>query len=581
MRKKVFLETDEYDIFMFPVPESVLKGKKLFATVFPRKSVKEWVVSWMQRLHPCFDGRFLSDIKFYREKDRVMALVTVAEKMKIAPRLVKKNTAVYVYRPDKRRVFAGNVSGRRFWLASAFTAALVMAVLSGFAFYSDSRIVEEPDKQADVSSPHDAALEPVVVVQPPSCELVSGEPLSGEPAENGASSDEVVADEPVSGESAENGVSSDEAVVANPVSRERPADEPVSREQLTDELFPDEFAQSAKSAQSVPVPDGQCGFSGSPEFSDTTSICVTPSIYDTPFIDEFISALKEGGCRISSFRWQTEPCASAVLSVEGCFPEEIYDCAVKLCGDLEAPENENLPRLSFSSVNYVDNVPSFSVLLDYSKFETATMEMGAGLPSSENMQTVSATEATKEKPAYKNAVLPAQSAFRKLIVNAGGHVYAESFAPPGVSGAIPCESWNTFSEDVSNLLSSQAVGGVSCVTFESLPTNDVSVSISFDSDQTSFFPLELVSVVFSETSEQKDAPAFAEISAESQMVQQSASASENLLAQQSAQKYATQHDIPFVSMCQIGSVCMGGNVYVKFYRDYDGKIFKGEPYEKN
>ena len=164
MRKKVFLETDEYDIFMFPVPESVLKGKKLFATVFPRKSVKEWVVSWMQRLHPCFDGRFLSDIKFYREKGRLMALVTVAEKMKIAPRLVKKNTAVYVYRPDKRRVFAGNVSGRRFWLASAFTAALVMAVLSGFAFYSDSRIVEEPDKQADVSSPQDAALKPVVVV---------------------------------------------------------------------------------------------------------------------------------------------------------------------------------------------------------------------------------------------------------------------------------------------------------------------------------------------------------------------------------------------------------------------------------
>ena len=43
----------------------------------------------------------------------------------------------------------------------------------------------------------------------------------------------------------------------------------------------------------------------------------------------------------------------------------------------------------------------------------------------------------------------------------------------------------------------------------------------------------------------------------------------------------TQHDADFISMCQIGSVCMGGNVYVKFYRDYDGKIFKGEPYEKN
>lgn len=558
MRKKVFLETDEYDIFMFPVPESVLKGKKLFATIFPRKSVKEWVVSWMQRLHPCFDGRFLSDIKFYREKGRVMALVTVAEKMKIAPRLVKKNTAVYVYRPDKRRVFAGNVSGRRFWLASAFTAALVMAVLSGFAFYSDSRIVEEPDKQADVSSPQDAALASVVVVQPPSWELVSGEP-----AENGVSSDEVVADEPVS--------------------REQLSDEPVSRERPAVEPFPDESAQSAQSAHSVPAPDGLCGFSGLPELSYTTCIFVTPSIYDTPFIDEFISALKEGGCRISSFCWQTEPCASAVLSVEGCFPEEIYDCAVKLCGDLDAPENENLPRLSFSSVNYADNVPSFSVLLDYSKFETATIKMGAGLPSSEGVQTVSTpiAEVAQEKPAYKNVVLPAQSAFRKLIVNAGGHVSAESFAPPGVTGVIPCESWNTFSEDVSSLLSSQAVGGVSCVTFESLPTNDVFVSISFDSGQTSFFPLERVSVVFSETSEQKDAPAFAEISPESQMVQQSASTSENLLAQQSAQKYATQHDIPFVSMCQIGSVCMGGNVYVKFYRDYDGKIFKGEPYEKN
>ena len=135
---------------MFPVPEPVLKGNKFLATIFPRKTVKEWVISWMQKLHPCFDGRFLSDIKFYKEKGKIMALVTVAEKLKVASHLEKRNTAVYVYRPEKRRVFAGNVSGRRFWLASAFAAALVMATLSGFALRSDSRIAGVPDVLADV-----------------------------------------------------------------------------------------------------------------------------------------------------------------------------------------------------------------------------------------------------------------------------------------------------------------------------------------------------------------------------------------------------------------------------------------------
>lgn len=540
MSKKVFLETDEYDIFMFPVPEPVLKGNKFLATIFPRKTVKEWVISWMQKLHPCFDGRFLSDIKFYKEKGKIMALVTVADKLKVASHLEKRNTAVYVYRPEKRRVFAGNVSGRRFWLASAFVAALVMATLSGFALRSDSRIEGVPDVLADV--PERDSLPDLQSV--PNAPDVESSPLDDSPL----------------------------AAEIVPSDAERV---------LSDDTSPDAALQSSVVVQPQPSELALCGTaSDAPDLPESPAI---PSIYDTPFIDEFISALAEGGCRISSFRWQTEPSASAMLSVEGCFPEQIYACVESLCGDLAAPENENLPRLSFSSISYADNVPSFSVVLDYSGFETMADD-------SEGLDALPVAEVSAKLATRKGEAFSATAAFRKLMVSAGGRVSVESFEPPSVSGVIPGESWNAFSEEASCLLSSQAVGGVSSVLFETLPSDDVSVSISFDTGKTSFFPLERVSVLFDatfdesdETMAQKNKTFLDEASSALELAWLSASSSapENPPAHQPLPQVLTQHDADFISMCQIGSVCMGGNVYVKFYRDYDGKIFKGEPYEKN
>ena len=224
------------------------------------------------------------------------------------------------------------------------------------------------------------------------------------------------------------------------------------------------------------------------------------------------------------------------MSVEGCFPEDIYACAEKLCGDLDSPENENLPRLSFGSIRYTDNVPSFSVVLDYSRFETKS-----------------------EKDILKTAARSAQAVFRNLIVRTGGSVIAESIEPQRVTGIILGKSWNAFSEEVSRILETEEVGGIASVDFStgydaSAGESTVSVDISFSSYQTSFFPLEDVAVLF---------PAV-----------------KSVQAQNPKELAVTEPDELFLSMCQIGSVCMGGNVYVKFYRDYDGKIFKGEPYEK-
>ena len=489
MRKKVFLDTKEYDIFIFPVPESVLKGKKLFVTLFPQKSMKDWVVSWMQRLHPCFDGRFLHDIRFYKEKERVMALVTVAEKMNVAHHLAKERSAVFVSRPYKRRVFAGNVPAHRFWLASALVAALVMTMLSGFVLYSEGRMPEVADFAYESDVPD---------IQVTSC----------------------LFDAPNTTEISEIDDIQDATQAMDIADISETVQNAVIQQNVVTKTVVKSVASEENHSESINLP----------------SIYDAPSIYNSPFIDEFISALTEGGCRISSFRWQTEPFVSVVMSVEGCFPEDIYACAEKLCGDLDSPENENLPRLSFSSIRYTDNVPSFSVVLDYSRFETKS-----------------------EKDIRKAAVRSAQAVFRNLIVRTGGSVIAESIEPQRVTGIIPGKSWNAFSKEVSRIFETEDVGGIASVDFStgydaSAGESSVSVDMSFSSSQTSFFPLEDVAVLFPSV--------------------------KSVQAQNPLELAVTEPDEPFVSMYQIGSVCMGGNVYVKFYRDYDGKIFKGEPYEK-
>ncbi len=565
MRKKVFLETDEYDIFIFPVPESVLKGNRLLITLFPRKRVKEWVLSWMQRLHPCFDGRFMHDIKFFKEKGSVMALVTVAEKMKVASHLVKKNTAVYVYRPDKRRVFSGNVSSRRFWLASVFALVLVMVSLSGFAFYSDSRIAITDTSQM----PSAPLARSDVEDESPSEDI--------EPAcntlEESSCPDVFVADVDFSDVSKE---PDDVFVVLN----EQDDVFVVLNEQDDVFVIQNQDSSDDKKSDCTDVPKNEIEIYSETEvapqlqnsdFYESHGDTKTPSIFDTPKIDSFISLLIESGCRISSFHWQTEPSASAVIFVEGCFPEDVYTCVVKLCGEIDYAENYNLPQLLFSSISYSDNVPSFSIILDYSCFDK--------VPNVSHFDEISASvpAANPEK-----SIFPVQSVFRKLIVKTGGNVISESMEPPFVSGSIPYGRWNEFSEEVSRIFDAEESSGLIPVAFcadgfgsysddVSSGESSVSVSMSFDSNRTSFFPLEKVSVLFPI---HKNAPELSEQS----LSEPPLLAELDLFSEPEPDSEKT--DMVFVNLEEIGHICMGGNMYMSFYRNEDGTIVKGEAYER-
>ena len=50
-----------------------------------------------------------------------------------------------------------------------------------------------------------------------------------------------------------------------------------------------------------------------------------PTLSEPPFLDDFLSLIFKAGSTLSSFRWQTSPSASATLTLEGCFPEDVLN----------------------------------------------------------------------------------------------------------------------------------------------------------------------------------------------------------------------------------------------------------------
>ncbi len=502
MSNKVFLETDEYDIFIFPVPESLLKGIRFLCTVFPRKKMIQWAVSWMEKLHPCFDGRFIYDLKFFREKGRVMALVTVAEKMKIAARLVNKHTAVFVRRPDTRRVFEARSSLKKGLCVPAAFLLLVTVVLSCLSY-------REP----------------------------------GDIQMLGADNAVILADD----------LASYDAPQEEPESFDAPSEMTDGLESIEDvapAALQTPVVFEAPKIHETPVVCEESGVLPEPSCSGDGDIAGRPSVSlrDTPFIDEFLCRLSEIGCRINGFRWQTSPCCSAVISVEGCWPEEIYGCAVELCGADEESgilRGENLPVISFSSISCADNIPHLSVVLDYSGFENEVLH---------------GNEEPYEKivPIFSK---PVQSLFRNLIVESSGSVISESISPPVVTGVVPVACWEQFSAGASRLFAEGMAGGLGFAEFSALDGScSVSVSLSFDSEKPDFFPVESIAVLFpcQKTPE----------------------------SLQCAQEAVLQNELPEIpavplrNLVEIGSVRMDDGMYVSFFRNQDGTITKGEPYEK-
>ncbi|MCR4940853.1 MAG: hypothetical protein K5930_12225 [Treponemataceae bacterium] len=584
MKKKVFLETEEYDIYMFPVPDSVLKGRSFLCTLFPRKKIIQWVLSWMEKLHPCFDGRFMHDIRFFREKGHVMALVTVAEKLKLAPHLVKRNTVLYVQRPDKRRVFDQKSPFRILLRLPACFCLLVPAVFSGF-FHN-----EEGHRLGTVPA---FPAEAVLSCSDDSSDLgISRGIFPGSEAEGGEEAWEEVCQLAVEDESPANpeGVEAIlvaealeniaaealENIAAEPCETDLPEasvsvvpenseTEPCAFVELSSldaaEILPWGELSSSDSLQELPlVPvTFEDGLEEKPseelpsdtdctqeveaylpvEDEDTHELC------DSPFVDDFVSLLREKGGRINSFRWQTLPSLSAVIAVEGSYPEEIYEAALGLCAsfdealdgmelfDAGAMIKNDLPALSFSDINYSDNIPSFLITLDYSRFQVPS-------PLSEGKS--------------KKVFLPVQAVFRQMLLRAGGKVVSESMDPPFVSGIIPYECWAGFSEDLSLSLH-EDVGGLQLVSFDlSSEETFISVSMSFCPQITAFFPLEHISVLFPVQEEQSMPPV--SVIDEAPPV------------------------VCDLNLQEVGTVCMENGLYVDFYRNSDGSIIKGDPYEK-
>lgn len=542
LRNKVFLETEEYDIYMFPIPETVLKRKKFLCTIFPRKSVKQWALSWMEKLHPCFDGRFINDIRFYKENGQIMALVTVAEKMQIAPHLVKKHTAVYVHRPYKRRVFAAKSPVRKLLVVPAFAFIIGMAVLSGFAGHGgpvetspvvvmESFSAPQDDNDfatADIASVVETAIKPDEPEKLSFSEVFDEVSCADTQDEPQKVIEEIVFCEPA------------QFPAQNP---EQSPEQPVIDETPT---VPE--TAELDSAKSDETEEEETEFIELTEPQEPSA----PELSEPPFLDDFLSLIFEAGGTLSSFRWQTFPTASATLTLEGCFPEDVYDCVERLCGEASTggsqfAETAVFPLLSFSSISYKDNIPSFSLSIDYSSFDLAHAESS-----------------------LNQVKTPVPATFRQLIVETGGNVTSESIKPPFVSGSVPARLLNTLSEKVAEQFSESPSFGISDVAFDvtsALPLAkpdkaSIIIRAEFGNEKPVFFPLESIASIYPD----RNPPQIPlENDEEPPPVQE----------QPSTLPIVQIHDA-----VEIGSVCMEDGTYISFYRKRDGKIIKGDPYEK-
>lgn len=601
---KVFLETDEYDIFMFPVPENVIKGKKFLCTLFPRKSVKQWVLSWMEKLHPCFDGRFMSDIRFYREKRQVMALVTVAEKMQVAQHLVKKRTAVFVQRPYKRRVFATRFPVIRLLVAPALSFAVGLAVLSGFTGGSilktkadeESARGEELCMSVDLSeetdvyeeSPFAECVEELNVLEKvevqeyfeqvcgadnlefeEQSQLVEASPEELQLAESPEVSQAVdVSEQPQLAEDSEELQQVEDSGELQLAECSEKAQFAEDLEDFQLEACAEDFLLAdspeelllAESPVTIEQPvisadfevlEAYEGFAADQEPS-------VPALAEPPFLDDFLSLLFEVGGHVSKFTWYTSPAASAVIALEGCFPEDIYRCVETLCTDAacecDFAEEAVFPLLSFSSISYRNNVPSFSLTVDYSDFELAGYGVVQESEVLHNSLASSVLNPVTSGILSVKSREPIQAPFRRLIVETGGNVTAEGVVPAFISGVIPDELWKCFSEKIVCHFNGEITCGIESVSFDVSGADSVFVRAEFDGNKPCFFPLEKISAIFPLKKEE-----------------------EALLVQECAPSPKT---IPAPDAVEIGSVCMDNGMYVSFYRGLDGTIIRGEPYEK-
>ena len=545
LRNKVFLETDEYDIYMFPIPETILKGKKFLCTVFPRKSLKQWVFSWMEKLHPCFDGRFINDIKVYKENGQIMALVTVAQKIQIASHLVKKRTAVYVHRPYKRRVFAEKSPVRKLLVIPALAFTIALAVLSGFSGHGGSVAASKES----FSAPHDESVavsadvasdvvtaskqeEPAALCLPE-----TSDPVLCADTKTAFCESEQLPEPPEIAETAEkNEITESPEIIEMQAAEETPEPTLVSVEQ------PD----YAKSEETTEPPETE----ELPELSEpptpplpTLSEPQFFTLSEPPFLDDFLSLIFKAGSTLSSFRWQTSPSASATLTLEGCFPEDVYNCIETLCGELSSggsqfAETAVFPLLSFSSISYKDNIPSFSLTIDYSSFDLAHAE-----------------------PRQEQAKTSVPATFRQLIVETGGKVTSEGIKPPFISGFVPASLLDALSEKVAEHFTESPACGISDVAFNITSASPLTepekasilIRAEFSNEKPVFFPLERIASIY--PNDKEPLPSAQEQSATLTVVQ--------------------IHDA-----VEIGSVCMEDGTYISFYRKRDGKIIKGDPYEK-
>lgn len=497
MKKKLFLESDEYDIFIFPLPEELIKGKAFLSTIFPRKKMLQWTLSWMEKLHPCFDGRFIYDITFFREKGQVMALVTVAEKMKIASYLVKKHTALYVHRPDKRRVFSGRRPLSRLFVTAAVFCLFGTLVFSCLSFQGGKRGLETDLGLEMVPEP--AVIKEAVTV-------VSALPLA---AVDGT--EELETEE--------------ESLVDLPESIE-PTDSYLDYVAYSFEEPSPETSAEPEAVSRPPIP-----------------------LEETPFIDLFLSCLQERGGQILGFYWRTLPSCSAEILLQGCWPDEVFDIAVQLCGVGAAGTflRDDVPALTFSTVSCSDNIPVFSVLLDYSMFPFEDSSLGKG-----------------------QRLFPLLPLLRKAVLKAGGRIVTESTSPPCLQALLPYDHWEEIAGDLVALFDGTEDWGLkSAELTTSVEDGLISISLFLSEESPLFFPVEKLTLLFPPVKEEElSCQELAELSEPVEEGSYPDSEKDLVTAQL------------FDKLVEIGSVRMDDGKYISFYRQDDGTIRKGEPYEK-
>ena len=75
MFKKVLLNETDYEIYTFVIPKHVYKKNPKLAFLFSRKLIKKWIITHLEKVHPCFYAGSITLLYFILQKTEIEVFV--------------------------------------------------------------------------------------------------------------------------------------------------------------------------------------------------------------------------------------------------------------------------------------------------------------------------------------------------------------------------------------------------------------------------------------------------------------------------------------------------------------------------